>query len=81
LYLCPFPDAFIKAGDPDREIVKTIQHRLNEVGCGPIEERGIFDVGTTKRAVKLFAPGTCHGDSSTGFGRRMESSMMRIVIG
>jgi CHAP domain/Putative peptidoglycan binding domain len=50
----PFPGRIIKAGDPDREIVKSIQHRLNEVGCGPIEETGIFDVGTTKSAVKLF---------------------------
>jgi hypothetical protein len=50
----PFPGRIIKAGDPDREIVKTIQHRLNEVGCGPVEETGIFDVPTTKSAVKLF---------------------------
>jgi len=50
----PFPGRIIKAGDPDRETVKTIQHRLNEVGCGPIEETGIFDVETTKKAVKLF---------------------------
>lgn len=49
-----FPGRIIKAGDPDREIVKTIQHRLNEVGCGPIEETGIFDVATTKGAVKVF---------------------------
>jgi putative peptidoglycan binding protein/CHAP domain-containing protein len=35
-------------------IVKAIQHRLNEVGCGPIEETGIFDRETTKRSVKLF---------------------------
>ena len=50
----PFPGRIVKVGDPDRETVKTIQHRLNEVGCGPIGETGIFDVETTKRAVKLF---------------------------
>ena len=49
----PFPGRIIKVGDPDRETVKTIQHRLNEVGCGPIEETGIFDA-TTKSAVKVF---------------------------
>ncbi len=50
----PFPGRIIKVGDSDRVIVTTIQHRLNEVGCGPIAETGIFDVETTKRAVKLF---------------------------
>lgn len=50
----PFPGRIIKVGDPDREIVKTIQHRLNEVGCGPIDETGVFDEEKTKRAVKLF---------------------------
>ena len=50
----PFPGRIIKVGDPDRDIVRTIQHRLNEVGCGPIEETGIFDVEITKSAVKLF---------------------------
>ena len=50
----PFPGRIIKVGDPDRETVKAIQHRLNEVGCGPIEETGVFDEENTKRAVKLF---------------------------
>jgi hypothetical protein len=50
----PFPGRIIKAGDPDRETVTIIQKRLNEVGCGPIEETGIFDAERTKRAVKLF---------------------------
>jgi len=50
----PFPGRIIKVGDPDSNIVKSIQHRLNEVGCGPIEETGIFDNETTKKAVKLF---------------------------
>jgi Putative peptidoglycan binding domain len=50
----PFPGRIVKVGDPDRKIVKAIQHRLNEVGCGPIKETGIFDSEETKRAVKLF---------------------------
>src|SRR5262245_44873169 len=52
--LRPFPGRIIKAGDPDRETVEAIQHRLNEVGCGPLEETGIFDNERTKTAVKLF---------------------------
>src|SRR5262245_23908053 len=50
----PFPGRIVKVGDPDIEIVKAIQHRLNEVGCGPIDENGVFDEEHTKRAVKLF---------------------------
>lgn len=50
----PFPGRIIKVGDPDAETVKLIQHRLNEVGCGPIEETGVFDAERTKSAVKLF---------------------------
>lgn len=49
----PFPGRIIKMGDPDRETVTTIQHRLNEVGCGPLEETGVFRE-KTKRSVKLF---------------------------
>lgn len=49
----PFPGRTIKMGDPDTGIVKAIQHRLNEAGCGPLEETGVFDE-KTKRAVKLF---------------------------
>jgi hypothetical protein len=50
----PYPGRIVKVGDPGRKIVKAIQHRLNEVGCGPIKETGIFDSEETKRAVKLF---------------------------
>jgi hypothetical protein len=50
----PFPGRIIKVGDPDRKIVKAIQHRLNEVGCGPVKETGVFDNEKTKNAVKLF---------------------------
>jgi hypothetical protein len=50
----PFPGRVIKAGDSDKETVKTIQHRLNAVGCGPTAEDGVFDKAGTERAVKLF---------------------------
>lgn len=50
----PFPGRIIKVGDPDSKLVKAIQHRLNEVGCGPIKETGVFDNEKTKQAVKLF---------------------------
>ncbi|HEY0662706.1 MAG TPA: peptidoglycan-binding protein [Lysobacter sp.] len=50
----PFPGRLIKVGDPDKEIVKEIQRRLNALGCGPLKENGIFDKEKTERAVKLF---------------------------
>jgi hypothetical protein len=49
----PFPGRVVKAGDGGRETVRHIQVRLNAVGCGPLEENGIFDTAT-KRAVKVF---------------------------
>jgi len=49
----PFPGRIVKAGDSDRETVKTIQRRLNEIGCGPIDVDGDFGKQTTA-AVKLF---------------------------
>ncbi len=48
-----FPDRIVKAGDSG-EVVAQIQHRLNELGCGPIPEDGDFDKDKTERAVKLF---------------------------
>ena len=50
----PFPGRLVKVGDADRKTVKQIQHRLNEVGCGPIAEDGVFDKDRTEKAVKLF---------------------------
>lgn len=50
----PFPGRIIKAGETDKEVVKKIQHRLNETGCGPIIEDGSFNKDTTEKAVKLF---------------------------
>jgi peptidoglycan hydrolase-like protein with peptidoglycan-binding domain len=49
----PFPNRVIKAGEAEESIVKAIQHRLNELGCGPVPEDGSFDVRTA-RAVKVF---------------------------
>lgn len=49
----PFPGRVIKLGDPDKDIVLSIQKRLNQIGCGPIAENGIFDENT-KAAVQLF---------------------------
>jgi hypothetical protein len=43
----------VKIGDADLATVRAIQHRLNEVGCGPLTENGVFDP-STKSAVELF---------------------------
>lgn len=50
----PFPGRIIKNGDSDKETVRRVQQRLNAVGCGPINEDGVFDKKGTERAVKLF---------------------------
>ena len=48
-----YPNRILKHGESDAAIVKAIQQRLNDVGCGPIEVIGIFGPKTTN-AVKLF---------------------------
>lgn len=48
-----FPGRLVKAGDPNVDAVLTIQRRLNVVGCGPIDEDGVFGPQTTD-AVRLF---------------------------
>lgn len=48
----PYPGRLIKAGSTG-DPVNTVQRRLVERGCGPLEETGDFDAATT-RAVKLF---------------------------
>ena len=48
-----FPGRVVKAGHSDQAIVLAIQHQLNELGCGPLEEDGDFGKNT-KSAVKLF---------------------------
>ncbi len=50
----PYPGRIVKTGDSDKTIVKAIQQRLNAVGCGPIDETGMFDKDQTEKAVKLF---------------------------
>jgi hypothetical protein len=48
-----YPNRIIKAGETNAEVVKVIQQKLNESGCGPIEVIGIFGPKTTN-AVRLF---------------------------
>lgn len=49
----PFPGRIIKRDEPDAGIVRALQHRLNEVGCGPIDVDGEFG-DQTESAVRLF---------------------------
>ncbi|MFT3765686.1 MAG: CHAP domain-containing protein [Minicystis sp.] len=49
----PYPGRLIRRGDPDRGIVRLIQQRLVEVGCGPLDVDGLFGTGT-ESALKLF---------------------------
>ena len=48
-----YPGHVIKKGSMEDSIVKAIQQKLNEKGCGPIPVNGTFDVNT-ENAVKLF---------------------------
>lgn len=48
-----FPGRVVKVGHNDQDVVLAIQHQINEMGCGPIEEDGDFGKNT-KNAVKLF---------------------------
>src|SRR5262245_46829626 len=50
----PFPGRVIREGrDNSTAPVLAIQRRLNELGCGPVDENGKYD-GQTPIAVKLF---------------------------
>jgi peptidoglycan hydrolase-like protein with peptidoglycan-binding domain len=49
----PYPGHVIKRDEKNKDIVRAIQHRLNETGCGPIDEDGGFGKHT-EDAVKLF---------------------------
>jgi hypothetical protein len=49
----PFPGKLVKLGHKDRDTVLAVQHRLNEAGCGPVEENGDFG-RQTLNAVLLF---------------------------
>ncbi|MEG4800136.1 CHAP domain-containing protein [Microcoleus sp. ARI1-B5] len=48
-----YPGRIIKIGDDDVEVVRPIQLRLNELGCGPLQGTGFF-AQKTEAAVKLF---------------------------
>src|SRR5882724_6970423 len=48
-----FPGHVISTGSPDKNAVRSIQHRLNQLGCGPIGEDGSFGTKTGD-AVQLF---------------------------
>jgi hypothetical protein len=49
----PYPKRAVRKGDTRIEVVKSVQERLDEVGCGPLEADGIFG-DDTESAVKLF---------------------------
>lgn len=49
----PYPGRIIKQGEKNKGIVTALQHRLNEVGCGPIVVDGDFG-DQTDDAVRLF---------------------------
>ena len=48
-----FPGRVIKAGSEDSVSVLAIQKRLNQIGCGPVQEDGVFSAETLE-AVQLF---------------------------
>jgi hypothetical protein len=48
-----YPGRVIKKGDKDKKVVKAVQNRLNEAGCGSIDVDGDFG-SNTFNAVKLF---------------------------
>ncbi len=48
-----YPNRIIKKGDKDKKVVKAVQEKLNEAGCGPLDVDGDFG-NKTLNAVKLF---------------------------
>src|SRR5436190_778173 len=48
-----FPGTTIAAGSTDSASVLAIQRRLNQLGCGPVAEDGVFGIETSD-AVELF---------------------------
>jgi hypothetical protein len=48
-----YPGHPIALGEPDSELVRLLQRRLNDSGCGPLDVDGIFGP-RTRSAVKLF---------------------------
>jgi len=47
-----FPGRVVQLGDADRAVL-AVQRRLNQLGCGPVDEDGVFGPQTIE-AVKLF---------------------------
>lgn len=56
----PFPGRVIQIGDADASVL-TIQRRLNQLGCGPIDTDGVFG-SQTAAAVRLFQARYPDGD-------------------
>jgi hypothetical protein len=48
-----YPNRIIQKGEADKKIVKALQNKLNDVGCGPVDVDGDFG-NQTNAAVKLF---------------------------
>jgi Putative peptidoglycan binding domain/CHAP domain len=48
-----FPGRVIDTGNSPADLVQAIQHRLNQLGCGPVDEDGVFGA-QTEEAVQLF---------------------------
>jgi peptidoglycan hydrolase-like protein with peptidoglycan-binding domain len=48
-----YPRRAVRKGDPRVDVVMSVQARLEEVGCGPLEADGIFGADT-ESSVKLF---------------------------
>src|SRR2546429_4442411 len=48
-----FPGHVLKVGSGDTASVLAIQKRLNQIGCGPVQEDGVFSAETME-AVQLF---------------------------
>jgi hypothetical protein len=48
-----FPGRVIDTGNSPADLVRAIQHRLNQLGCGPVDEDGAFGA-QTEEAVQLF---------------------------
>jgi hypothetical protein len=49
----PYPGRAVRKGDSRVDVVKQVQARLDDVGCGPLGADGIFGA-ETESAVKLF---------------------------
>ena len=49
----PYPGRIIKLGENDKAVVRPLQLRLNELGCGDLTGTGFFG-NNTKEAVKVF---------------------------